>query len=83
MQSGESKSFTKIKSGFVVTFYHTGIADIQQDIGKGRSKTTQKIIQAILNNQTITRKELSMILEITEYDVKYHLYIMQKERINQ
>ena len=42
-------------------------------------KTTQKIIEEIKRNPQITRKELAVIIGLTEDGVKYHLNILQKK----
>ncbi|MEK6916938.1 MAG: ATP-binding protein [Nanoarchaeota archaeon] len=48
---------------------------------KTTQKTTQKILQAIQQNPTITRKELSELMNITEDGIKYHLDKMRKQGI--
>ena len=48
---------------------------------KSSQKTTQKIIKLITGNPNITRKELAAKIGLTEDGIKYHLSIMQKNKI--
>jgi len=62
--------FKKLKSGFSVIFYRKERETATQ---KTTQKTTQKILKIIKDNPSITRKELSERIGITENGVKFHL----------
>ncbi|MFA4916830.1 MAG: winged helix-turn-helix transcriptional regulator [Syntrophales bacterium] len=57
--------------------------EIQQtaDLGSATQKTTQKILELITANPTISRKELAAQIGITADGLKYHLTTMQKKRL--
>ena len=48
---------------------------------KTTQKTTQKILELIITNPTISRKELAAQIGITADVIKYHLTTMQKKRL--
>ena len=51
------------------------------DLGSTTQKTTQKILELIAANPSISRKELSAQIGITADGIKYHLTAMQKKRL--
>ena len=51
----------------------------QKTAQKTTQKTTQKIIEEIRKNPQITRKELSVVIGLTEEGIKYHLSKMQNK----
>ncbi len=57
--------------------------EIQQteDLRSTTQKTTQKILELITANPTISRKELAAQIGITADGIKYHLTTMQKKRL--
>jgi len=48
---------------------------------KTTQKTTQKILELIAANPSISRKELASQIGITADGIKYHLTTMQKKRL--
>jgi ATP-dependent DNA helicase RecG len=69
-------TFEMRKTGFQVTFYRPVRTEKAL---RGTQKTTQKIVDLIRQNPSITRKEMAQHVGITEDGIKYHLSILQRK----
>jgi ATP-dependent DNA helicase RecG len=72
-------AFEKVSAGFQVTFYRSEAEIAPENTRKTTRKTTQKIIEEIRKNPRITRKELSVVIGLTEESIKYHIGKMQNK----
>ena len=77
--AGVKVAFEKVSTGFQVTFYRSEAEIVSEKVKKTTQKTTQKIIEEIRKNPQITRKELSVVIGLTEEGIKYHLSKMQNK----
>lgn len=81
--AGLKEPYFEITSFFRSSFYRDPEYALKHAEGlskeKTTQKTTQKIIQIIMKNPHITRKELADFIGITDDGIKYHLTNMQKE----
>ena len=68
---------------FYVTFRqsHEYVKLARKGIRETTQKTTQKILEAIRKNPSITRKELASIAGIIENGIKFHISSLKKKHL--
>ncbi|MBI5393405.1 winged helix-turn-helix transcriptional regulator [Candidatus Woesearchaeota archaeon] len=70
--------FVVLKYGFSTVFMRNISLQKETD-EKNDQKTTQKIVELIAQDPSITRNNLAKIIGITPYGIKYHLRKLAKE----
>lgn len=74
-QKEPTASFKEVGKQFISIF------ERKEDFGKSSEKTTQKILELINTNSSITRKEIASEIGISEDGIKFHLANLKKRGI--